>query len=186
LRDNQEQEEAEDLAESVRIGYVAATRAKDLLVVSASGMGPWEKSWLTPVYGALYPEKELWSTPESYPHVRTQGWATVLDFPADNEDAVSVRPGMHRTAVGNRVFWFDPKMLPSVGQTPLGLHRGEMLDGTELQRQAGFAAWNQWRETRAALITAGSQPTIKTVLASKARLTPEAEQIEFRVIALDS
>ena len=35
LRDNQDQEEAEDRAESVRIGYVAATRAKDLLIVSA-------------------------------------------------------------------------------------------------------------------------------------------------------
>jgi ATP-dependent helicase/nuclease subunit A len=186
LRDNQDQEEAEDLAESVRIGYVAATRAKDLLVVSASGMGPWEESWLTPVYGALYPAQDQWPAPETFPHLRTQGWATVLDFPPGNEDAVSVRPGMHQTVAGNRVFWFDPKMLPSVGQTQLGLHRGEMLDGTEPQRQAGLARWNQWRETRAALITTGSEPTVKTVLASKARQTPEADQIEFEVIAIDS
>ena len=179
-------EEAEDLAESVRIGYVAATRAKDLLVVNASGMGPWEESWLAPVLGALYLEKDRWPTPESYPHLKTQGWATVLDFPADSENAVSVRPGMHRTVGGNQVFWFDPKMLPQVGQTPLGLHRGDMLDGTEPQRQAGLAAGNQWREKRSVLIAAGSQSTVKTVLASKARITPEAEQIECDVIALDS
>jgi ATP-dependent helicase/nuclease subunit A len=186
LRDNRDQEEAEDRAESVRIGYVAATRAKDLLVVSASGMGPWEESWLTPVYGALYPEKDQWGLPESYPDLNTQGRATVLDFPPDNEDAVSVRPGMHRTAARNRVFWFDPKMLPTAGQAWFGLHRGEMLDGTEPQRQAGLAAWNRWRDTRAALIATASQPTVKTVLASKARLTPEAGQIEFQVIAVDS
>jgi hypothetical protein len=149
-------------------------------------MGPWEESWLTPVYGALYPEKEQWPAPESYPHLKTQGDATVLDFPAGNENAVSVRPGMHRSIGGNRVFWFDPMILPSVGQTPLGLHRGQMLDGTESQRQSGLATWNQWREQRAALISAGRQPTIRTVPASKARHTPEAEQIEFAVISIDS
>jgi len=185
LRDNQEQEEAEDRAESVRIGYVAATRAKDLLVVSASGMGPWEESWLMPVYGALYPEKDQWRTPESYLHVNTQGAATVLDFPSDNEDAVSVRPGMHRTIAGNRVFWFDPKLLPSTGQALLGLHRGEMLDGTDSQCQAGFAAWTHWRNNRAALIAIATKPTVKTVLESKARLTPEVDQIEFQVVAVD-
>ena len=186
LRDNQDQEEAEDRAESVRIGYVAATRAKDLLVVSASGMGPWEESWLTPVYGALYPEKENWGTPETYPYLNTHGRATVLDFPPDNAAAVSIRPGMHQTAGNNHVFWFDPKMLPQAGQSLLGLHRGEMLDGTELQRQGGLAAWNRWRDTRAAIITSASQPTVRTVLASKARVTPEADQIEFQVITVDS
>ena len=67
LRDNAAAEDAEDLAESVRIGYVAATRAKDLLVVSASGLGPWEESWLSPLYTALYPPKERWSRPDPYP-----------------------------------------------------------------------------------------------------------------------
>lgn len=185
LRANQDLEAAEDRAESVRISYVAATRAKDLLVVSASGMGPWEESWLTPVYSAIYPEKDQWRTPESYPHLKTQGSATVLDFPPDDEGAVSVRPGMHRIGAGNRVFWFDPKMLPSAGQAMLGLPRGKMLDGTELQRQAGLAAWNHWRDTRAALIATASQPTVKTVLASKARPSPEAGQIEVQVIAID-
>ena len=185
LRDNQDQEEEEDRAESVRIGYVAATRAKDLLVVSASGMGPWEESWLTPIYRAVYPERDQWLTPESYAHLKTQGWATVLDFPPDDENAVSIRPGMHRITGSNRVFWFDPKMLPSAVQAPLGLHRGEMLEGTEHQRQSGLAAWNQWRDTREALVATASRPTVRTVLASKAPLTPEADQIEFQVIAVD-
>ena len=94
LRDNQDQEEAEDRAESVRVGYVAATRAKDLLVVCASGMGPWEGSWLSPLYRGIYPEKSQWRTPESYPHLKTEGWTTVLDFPPDDDDA-HIRPPRH-------------------------------------------------------------------------------------------
>jgi hypothetical protein len=42
------------------------------------------------------------------------------------------------------------------------------------------------RDDRIDLIATASQPTVKTVLASKAPLTPEAGQIEFQVIAVDS
>ena len=178
-------EEAEDSAEAVRLGYVAATRAKDLLVVSASGMGPWEDSWLTPLYGALYPERSQWTAPETYRHLRTTGRTTVFDFPPEYDDAVSVSPGLHRTTAGNRVFWFDPRLLPPAGEALQGLHRGEMLNGTESQVQAGFAAWNEWQDKRTALIAAASEPTVRTVLASAARLTPEADQIPFEVITID-
>lgn len=185
LRDNQDQEEAEDRAESVRIGYVAATRAKDLLVVCASGMGPWEGSWLSPLYRGIYPQKSQWRTPESYPHLKTEGWTTVLDFPPDDDDAISVRPGMHRTLAGNQIFWFDPKLLPSAGQALLGLHRDEMLDGTEIQCQAGLAKWNQWRSNRAALIALASEQTVKTILASKAPAALEEGQIEVQTIVVE-
>ena len=65
-------------------------------VVSAAGMGAWEDSWLTPLYGALYPERSQWTSPESYPHLKLTGRATVLDFPPEYQDAMSVCPGLHR------------------------------------------------------------------------------------------
>jgi ATP-dependent exoDNAse (exonuclease V) beta subunit len=185
LRENEAQEEAEDRAESVRIGYVAATRAKDLLVVSASGMGPWEDSWLTPLYGALYPERNRWTFPETYPHMKTTGRATVLDFPPEYQDAMSVCPGLHRTTTGNHVFWFDPQLFPPTGDAMPGLYRGEMLTGTPSQREAGLSAWNEWQTRRATLIATASAPTVKTVLASQARLTPEADQIPFQVVTVE-
>lgn len=74
-----------------------ATHEKDLLVVCASGMGPWEGSWLSPLYRGIDPQKSLWRTPESYPQLKTEGWITVLDFPPDGDDDISVRPGVHRT-----------------------------------------------------------------------------------------
>jgi ATP-dependent helicase/nuclease subunit A len=185
LRENEAQEDAEDRAESVRIAYVAATRAKDLLVVSAAGIGPWEESWLTPLYGALYPERSHWTTPETFPHLKTTGRITVLDFPPEYQDAVSVCPGLHLTTAGNRVFWFDPKLFPPAGDTMLGLHRGEMLKGTASQLEAGLSAWNEWRANRTALISTASEPTIKTILASEAQLTPEADQIPFQIVTVE-
>ena len=184
LQDHEDEEAAEERAEAVRLAYVSATRAKDLLVVSASGMGPWDGSWLTPLYGALYPERDNWTTPDAFPHIQTIGRATVLDFPPDDEDAVSIRPGMYDIG-GNRVFWFDPRMLPPEREAAPGLHRGALLDGTEAQRAVGMAAWNSWQDTRTALIETARQPTIKTALASEARVTPEAAQIPFEAVTVD-
>ena len=48
-------EVARDQAEGVRLAYVAATRARDLLVVPALGDEPWDGGWLGPLNGALYP-----------------------------------------------------------------------------------------------------------------------------------
>ncbi len=92
---------------------------------------------------------------------------------------------MHKTVAGNRVFWFDPKVLPLATQTLPGLQRDVMLDGTETQRQAGLLEWNQWQNIRAALIATASKPTVKTVLASNSRGTPETGKIEFQVIAVE-
>jgi hypothetical protein len=57
------EEHARDVAEGVRIAYVAATRARDLLVVPAigddptSGGGPGMSAewWVAPLYAAMYP-----------------------------------------------------------------------------------------------------------------------------------
>ena len=43
------EEAARDRAESERLTYVAATRARDLLVVPTIGDGPYEGGWLDPV-----------------------------------------------------------------------------------------------------------------------------------------
>ena len=39
----------------MRLAYVAATRARDLLVVPALGDEPWEGGWFSPLNRALYP-----------------------------------------------------------------------------------------------------------------------------------
>ena len=46
---------ARDEAEGVRVAYVAATRARDLLVVPAVGDVAWDGGWTGPLNGAIYP-----------------------------------------------------------------------------------------------------------------------------------
>ena len=48
LQDHEAEEVARDEAEGVRLAYVAATRARDLLVVPALGDEPWDGGWLQP------------------------------------------------------------------------------------------------------------------------------------------
>src|SRR5581483_9260430 len=54
LIDHERFEHAREQAEGVRVCYVAATRARDLLVVPAVGDSPFD-GWLGPLNPALYP-----------------------------------------------------------------------------------------------------------------------------------
>ena len=49
------EEAARDKAEAQRLAYVAATRARDLLVVPVIGDGPYDGGWLDPLMPAVYP-----------------------------------------------------------------------------------------------------------------------------------
>ena len=49
-----------DEEEALRVAYVAATRARDLLVVAAIGEEERAGGWLSPLHDALYPPKEAW------------------------------------------------------------------------------------------------------------------------------
>jgi ATP-dependent exoDNAse (exonuclease V) beta subunit len=60
-----------------------------------------------------------------------------------------------------------------------------MLTGTPSQLEAGLSAWNDWRARRRNLIASASEPTVKFILASEARLTPEADQIPFEIVTIE-
>jgi len=61
LLDHQEQESARDEAEGVRVAYVAATRARDLLVIPAVGDAA-SDGWLSPLNKAIYPPRSGFRT----------------------------------------------------------------------------------------------------------------------------
>ncbi len=74
LRENNALEASRDKAEGVRLAYVAATRAKDLLVVPAIGDGPEDKHWVQPLSAALYGGDE--TTVPGVPAFTRQGHAS--------------------------------------------------------------------------------------------------------------
>src|SRR5690606_7014890 len=55
---HREEEIEREREEAVRLAYVAATRARDLLVVPAVGDQPYTEGWVSPLNDAIYPPVE--------------------------------------------------------------------------------------------------------------------------------
>jgi len=62
-----EEERARDQAEAQRLAYVAATRARDVLVVPVIGDGPYDGGWLDPLMPAVYPPERMRREPAHAP-----------------------------------------------------------------------------------------------------------------------
>ena len=99
LIEHEEKELEREEAEALRVAYVAATRARDLLVVPAVGDGPREGGWTSPLNTAIYPPETERRSPETAPACPRFGRDTVLQRPdGDPASALTVAPGLHRFA----------------------------------------------------------------------------------------
>ncbi len=128
LHDHEAEEVERDRAEGVRLAYVAATRARDLLVVPAVGDEPWEGGWLAPLNRALYPPIETRREAARAPGCPAfKSRDSVLDRPADDmASARTVAPGLHRFD-GYDVVWWDPRALALGARPPFGVRREELI-----------------------------------------------------------
>jgi ATP-dependent helicase/nuclease subunit A len=173
LLDHEADEAARERAEGVRVAYVAATRARDLLVVPACGDEPFpQDNWLSPLNKALYPSREAWRKSRSAVGCPDFGEASIVARPMDydREDEFSVRPGIIAPQQGSHeVVWWDPSKLKLGEEGDHGLQQEELLkdDGG-----ASSAAYQTWREQRAAIIDSGSRPEFTVFLASQASHAP--------------
>jgi ATP-dependent helicase/nuclease subunit A len=157
LVEHREEEGAADREEAERVAYVAATRARDLLVVAAIGDQEFAGSWLTPLYPALYPPRDRYRVAVPHPGCAVVGEATVLERPPDYSGAESsVRPGLHQPQLGSHeVLWFDPALLDLGERKDQGLAFEEALVGNA---DAGLRRYEDWRQARAAVLEAGAVP----------------------------
>jgi ATP-dependent exoDNAse (exonuclease V) beta subunit len=152
-----------DEEEALRIAYVAATRARDLLVVAAIGEEERSGGWLSPLHDALYPPKERWRTASAAPGCPPFGASTVLNRPPDQPEEISVRPGLHAPKVGqHRVVWFDPALLALDAARNDGVENEEVLKGTPQQAAEGLRHYQEWSDRRSARIERGSVPSFRT------------------------
>ena len=97
LLDHEAEEVERDRQEGIRLAYVAATRARDLLVVPAVGDGPYEGGWLDPLNPAVYPPAAERRDPGPAPACPRFGRDSVLER-ADGDPAGpdTVAPGAYR------------------------------------------------------------------------------------------
>ena len=168
LHEHAHEEIARDEAEGVRLAYVAATRARDLLVVPALGDEPWEGGWFGPLNRALYPPLESRRT-----QVRAPGCPpfkskdSVLRRPNEETAGLAtVCPGEHGFAAdGYSVVWWEPGPGGGLelGVTPPFGVRHEGLIVKDVARDVvadGRSNYDRWRLGRADALAAGAKPSI--------------------------
>jgi ATP-dependent exoDNAse (exonuclease V) beta subunit len=154
--------------EGERIAYVAATRARDLLVVSALGERDrklLDETWLSPLYDALYPPDEMFRTPAPAEGCNFTGHSTVLEKPLELSSENSVKPGVHDPCRGtHRVVWFDPAALNLNEQRPMGLQYEDVLTGSS---EAGLQRYEGWRTAQKEIVDRASRPQFEIRLATE-------------------
>ena len=185
LLDASDAESRADEEESLRLAYVAATRARDLLVVSVIGEEERQGGWLSPMNEALYPPKERWREAGVAPGLPNFGSATVLNRPPDQPDEVSVKPGLHTPKVGrHQVLWFDPGVLPLKIAKSEGVENEQVLSGTREQAEEGLRRYREFRDRRAHRIATGSVQQYQLATAESFGETDECSAITVNIVRL--
>ena len=176
LLEHNDEEAQRDEAEGVRLAYVAATRARDLLVVPGVGDGPYQKGWVRPLNRALYPPSDLRQSPGATRGCPLfSGKDTVLERPDGQQpDASTVRPGGYEltdAASGERytVVWWDPVLLDAPADDPRGLRREDLIskEASPADVAADRARYDRWRAAREATQQAGATPSVSIVTVSE-------------------
>ena len=163
---------ARDEAEGVRVAYVAATRARDLLVVPAVGDVEWDGGWLSPLNAAIYPPPDRRRAPEAATGCPAFKKDSVWRRP-DNDPATqqTVCPGqytlnddVHGASCPKggdapyAIVWWDPHSLDLEVEPPPGIRRESLIvkDVPESVLQEGRQEYDKWRARLDATIASGS------------------------------
>ncbi len=192
LLEASQQELRRDQAEAVRLAYVAATRARDLLVVPSCG-DQTLAGWLEVLNPALYPIDEAKGQSEPVPGAPSFGRDSVVDRGAQGMAPASgcVRPGLHKPRVGTHtIAWWDPNVLVLEAEENVGVRQQRILEADESGAEVfrGEQSFAEWKEGRSAAVAQASQPTIRvqtaTAFAAGAPLSePDLARIQIEKIS---
>jgi ATP-dependent helicase/nuclease subunit A len=177
LRENESQERLRERAEGVRVAYVAATRARDLLVVPAVGDEE-QEGWVGPLNKAIYPPPDRYRSASRAFGCPKFGDASVADRPFFSSDEPSVKPGLHVPRQGtHEVVWWDPRALKLAAPPSLGLRQQEILaaDG-EGKESPSLIVYRRWLEERDSVSRTGQAKQFDVFTATEAPESP----VDFR------
>jgi ATP-dependent exoDNAse (exonuclease V) beta subunit len=152
-----------DRAEGVRVAYVAATRARDLLVVPAVGDAERE-GWIEPLNRAIYPplENRRQQVPApGCPEFPSKD-SVLLRPNGDPALPETVSPGLHVDNSRRGVVWWDPRSLELTAEAPLGIRRSELIvkDVSPDVVEEGLGVHHEWQARRKSATAAGSRPSV--------------------------
>jgi len=203
LLDRRDEILEQDREESLRLLYVATTRARELLVIpvvgderddkpaapassGAAAAKPATEGWLDALDPVLYPSDRRGA--KAAPGCPLFGEDTVLERPdtATRSTGSSVRPGLHKPAVGTHtvVFW-DPSALGLDKEDDAGQRQQKILaiDDKGIVAKEGIEQHAAWRRDHDAALASGGVPTlvVRTVTEEK-----EAKQAKETKDAADA
>jgi ATP-dependent exoDNAse (exonuclease V) beta subunit len=165
LREREEEVLERDAEEALRLAYVAATRAKELLVVPTCSEKRFEDTWLKVLEPALWPMPGTEHRPRPAPGCPDLGRDTIVDRvgPVPPDRPI---PGLHISHTRmNGVVWWGAAAL---GHGLEEAHEFEWADALEDEPTAASetrARWHSWREARARAQRLGAEPTTRVVAA---------------------
>ena len=178
LLSHADEELAKDSDEAIRLAYVAATRARDLLVVPTCGDEPMS-GWFEVLDPAVLPEYRARKDAASAPGCPGFGTDSVLKRPgkAPPPDR-SVAPGLHRPMAGaHDVVWWDPRALELGRELEVGLRQDTILraDEGEVRSSKSISDHEAWLAKRTETLERGSVPALR-VRSATALATEAAEE----------
>ena len=165
LIQHEPEELARDEAEGVRLAYVAATRARDLLVVPAVGDEARE-GWIDPINRAIYPPNETRraaSRCAGMSCVQIEGLGSDASQRRSCVRRATVAPGLHALPPpSHSIVWWDPRNLELKAEPPLGIRRSELIvkDVATRTVEAGLADYTAWRTRTDAAVAEGGRRSI--------------------------
>ena len=193
LNDHRDLELRRERREGERVAYVAATRARDLLVVPAVGDEPYSDGWVAPLNGAIYPADTARRNGTAARHCPAfKSKDSVLERPeGDPATSRTVCPGAHHLGAGEDSFsvvWWSPEpaVLNLEAEAPLGLRRDDLIvkDVAPETRARYQRDYMSWRSSRDEAVTRAKEPSITVITATEAAdadVHPDIAHIEVRV-----
>jgi ATP-dependent exoDNAse (exonuclease V) beta subunit len=172
LREQRTAELERERGEAARVLYVAATRARDLLVVPVIGDERYA-GWLEALDPALYPNEARRRQPETSKPTGCPAFGSdsVVERPARAPGCErSVAPGEHRPEAGDhRVVWWDPRVLKLGVEESVGLRQQRLLEADEngTRSEQGIARHAAWQQARAEVRATAAAPSVRVVTATE-------------------
>ncbi|MFN2511698.1 MAG: UvrD-helicase domain-containing protein [Pyrinomonadaceae bacterium] len=190
VQENAHEEMRIEKEEAARVLYVAATRARDLLVVCAVGDQPYE-GWLATLNPVLYPAEGISFKPRSTqpPGCPQFGNDNVVGRPTNAvRPRGSVSPGLHQPKAGkHQVVWWDPAVLKPVSQANTRSRLTDFLkeDDKKVRSEEGIRVHAEWQTQRANVREVAGKPQWTVMTATSHVAMPEGSKVAVESIEID-
>ena len=192
LTNHETEEVARDTAEGVRLAYVAATRARDLLVVPTVG-DPWARIhdfWTAPLAACILPRLELRKTPSQGTGCPRFGRDSVKERPPGAlPTKETVCPGQYSldSSEPYDVVWWDPTQLVLGARPSYALRQEDLLK--EVDRATvdqDLATYSNWKSKRDGMIEMGSRPSMRVqTITQRASCKLDGALTEVKLLRLE-